>query len=235
MRETHMLRWSLVLVLVGMVAIGACKKSVEGESKAWTSNTAQVKELLTLYPAFAPAINEQLQTAQAVFDQAKGLAEEQAAEKLAAANSALTKGFVGKLGGLDQRVKGLRGKLVDAATASGDEGDRLGVKVAAEDATKTLAQIEAALKVGAKDVASADVVLKKLDSDLETAEKNIDKVIKAAKSKKDEKASASADKKADEVKKEAEKAPWTCEYCGSSNAADLTKCSSCGAALGAGK
>lgn len=208
----------------------ACKKSVEGESKAWAANTAAIKELGTLYPGFQPALDERLKAAQAVWDGAQGLAEEQAAEKMAAANTTLTGGFVGKLKGIDKRIKDLRSKLVDAATGAGDETDRLGVKVVVENAGRTLDQVEATLKAGAKDVAAAEVVLKKVDADLTAAQKDVDKVIAAAKTKKDEAATARADQKVEEKKAEEAKAPWTCEYCGSANDAALTKCPSCGAA-----
>jgi predicted transcriptional regulator len=228
-------RWSLVVVAVGLLGLLACKKSVEGESKAWTANVAKVKQLGALYPGFQPALDERVKAAQAIYDGASGLAEEQAAEKMAAANSTLVGGFVGKLDGLDKRMKGLRTKLVDAATAAGDDSDRLGVKVVADAATKTLEQVDAALKAGAKDVAGAEVVVTKLEGDLVAAEKDVDKVIGAVQAKKAEAAAAKDEQKVADEKKEQAAAPWTCEYCSGSNEASLTQCSSCGAARPAPK
>jgi len=230
MRGARVFRWSLIAVAIGLLGVLACKKSVEGESKAWTANIARVKQLGSLYPAFQPALDERLKTAQALYDGATGLAEEQAAEKMGAANAALVGGFVPKLEGLDKRMKDLRSKLVDAATAAGDESDRLGVKVVADAATKTLEQVDAALKAGAKDQASAETVVTKIEGDLAAAERDVAKVLGAAQAKKAEAETAKADEKATEQKQEQAKAPWTCEYCGGSNEAALTQCSSCGAA-----
>lgn len=233
MRAAHLYRWVVVAAALGAIVLGgglACKKSVEGESKSWASNTAAFKELGALYPGFQPALDERLKAAQAIYDSATGLGEEQAIEKMAAANSTLMGGFVPTLRDIDKRIKDLRSKLVDAATAAGDESDRLGVKVVADAVTKTLDQVEATLKAGAKDVATAEVVVKKADADLAAAQKDVEKIISAAKAKKDEKAAVKAEDKAAAQKAEEKAAPWTCEYCGSSNEAALTKCASCGAA-----
>ena len=58
------------LVVAAALVLGACSKSVEGESKRWTSNTAKVTELGAQYPGFKPALEARKTSAQAIFDEA---------------------------------------------------------------------------------------------------------------------------------------------------------------------
>ena len=118
--------------------------------------------------------------------------------------------------------------------SSSDESSRLGAKVAAEDAKKTVDRVEKMLKDGAKDDAAAAAVMKKILADIKTAQAAVDKVGEVDKKKTEKK---DQDKKAEEDKAAAEKAAadaavadWTCEYCDTKNKHDATACSSCGAA-----
>ena len=216
-------------VLIGALLISwGCKRTAEDAGKSWERNQKTIDELAALYPGFDAALKERQKAAKAIFDAAQGLSGDEAAKKIDAANSALTKGFVGQLKGLDKKLKGLRSKLVDAATGTGDENDRAALKVVHSDISKTLDGIDAKLKAGAKDAKSADIVLKQIMSDVSAAEKNVKKLGTSAKTKKDDKKAAAAEKKA-------EKADWTCEYCQSKNKHTHTKCESCGASRGGKK
>ncbi len=218
-----------------LLLFAGCKKTVEGEQNAWKSNVDKVNGLMAKYPGFKPALEQRMEAAKTVHAESEGLSGEALIEKLSAANTALTRGFVDKLGKLDGQMKKLRSARAEVATKAGDSS-RMGAKVAAEDAQKALDRAEAALKSGAKDEASATAVVDKVVDDLKTAQKVIDKVLNVDKKKKDQKASdkKAAETKAEEAKAaaEAKVAPWTCEYCGSENPHTEGKCKSCGAPKG---
>lgn len=221
--------WLAVVVLL----LGGCKKSVEGELQSWKTNTEQVNALMAQYPGFKPALEQRVVKANELKNEADGLDGDAKIEKLGAANSALMSGYVRDLKALDEAMKDLRTKRVEAAAQAGDESSRLGAKVAAEDASKALDRAQKALETGAKDEASATAVVKSVKSDIETAAKAVEAVLKADKSKKDDKAAKveATDAKAAATKADAEAkvAPWKCEYCGAENPHDETNCKSCGA------
>jgi hypothetical protein len=223
--------WLAVLLLV--LGLPGCKKSVEGEQAAWKSNVEQVKALQATYPGFQPALEQRMTKATELHDAAEGLDGDAKIDKLGEANSALMTGWVRDLKGLDEAMKDLRTKRVEAAAQAGDESTRLGAKVAAEDAQKALDRAQKALETGAKDEASATAVVKSVKSDIETAAKAVDAVLKADKSKKDEKAAKEEAKEAkaaeEKAAAEAKVAPWKCEYCGTENPHDEANCKSCGA------
>lgn len=222
-----------------VVLVGACSKTPESETKAWERNVATINELMATYPGFKAPLEARLGSAKQTFEAAADLAGDAQVDKMAEANSALMKGFVRDLDGVDRKMKELREKRVEAAAKAGDESTRLAAKLAAEDAQKALDRAEAALKKGAADEASADAILSKTKGDLDTARSAIDKVLKADKAKKEDAAAkdkAAADAKAqDKADAEAKVAPWTCEYCQSQNPHDATKCASCGASRSAKK
>jgi hypothetical protein len=226
-----LLAWLAVVML--LLGSGGCKKSVEGETQAWKTNTEQVRGLTATYPGFKPALEARLVKATEIHDAATTLDGDAKIEKLSEANSALMSGWVRDLQGLEESMKTLRTKRVEAAAQAGDESTRLGAKVAAEDAQKALDRAQKALETGAKDEASATAVVKSVKSDIETAAKAVESVLKADKSKKDEKAAQDEAKDAKEAAAKAEAdakvAPWTCEYCKTENPHDATSCTSCGA------
>lgn len=227
-------RTLLACLAVLVLTLGGCKKSVEGELNAWKANVDRIKKLEAQYPGFQSALQARLADAQKVYGSAESLADDAKLEKLADANAKLRGGFVGQLEELDKKIEKLRKARVDAASKAGDESSRMAAKVAAQDAEKALERIEAILKRGAKDDASAKAVLSKALADLKVAQEAVDAVLKNdAKKKKD---AETAKKKAEVASAEAEAdakaqtAPWRCEYCGSSNPHDQHKCESCGAA-----
>jgi hypothetical protein len=229
--------WLAIVML--LVAGPGCKKSVEGEQQAWKTNVEQVKGLIAQYPGFTPALEQRMTKASELHDAAESLDGDAKIDKLAEANSTLMAGYVRDLKGLDEAMKDLRTKRVEAASQAGDESTRLGAKVAAEDASKALDRAQKALEAGAKDEASAAAVVKTVKSDIETAAKAVESVLKADKSKKDEKAAKTEadDAKAAAAKTEADAkvAPWKCEYCGAENPHDEASCKSCGAPKAAAK
>lgn len=229
---------ALCLLLTAMMLFTfACSKSVEGESQRWTTNAARVTELGALYPGFKPALQARQQAAQQIFDAASGLGDEQKIAKLSEASGALMAGFVGDLDDIDDKMKKLRAARVDVAAKVGDTS-RLGAEVAAEEAQKTLERVEATLKSGATDEASAAAIVRQMKADLDAAQAVLDKLLAADKAKKsdaaDAKKDAEAAKKDAAAAAEAKVAPWKCAYCSSENPHDETSCKSCGAPKASG-
>ena len=222
-----------ILLMSVLLMLGACSKSVEGETKKWSANTAKVTELAAQYPGFKGAIEARKTAAQTIFDASEGLDDDAKIKKMAEANSALMKGFVGELNSLDRTMDKLRKARVEAALAAGDQSSRLGAKVAAEDAQKALDRAEKMLKAGAADDASANAVLKKIKADLKTAQAAVDKVLAVDKAKKEDakaKVKSDADAKAKaKADAEAKVADWKCAYCDTANKHDASSCKSCGA------
>ena len=224
----------LILLFAAMLMLtGGCKKTVEGEEKAYKANVAEITSLKAQYPGFEGALQERLTKAEGIYDAAGSLSDQAKIDKLAEANSALRGGFVTDLKTMEKKIEELRKKRVEAASKAGDESSRLGAKVAAEDAQKAIDRVEKALKKGAKDEAGAKAVIKKATKDIDTALAAVKKVLETDKAKKDEKKAekdAKEKKAADKEAKEAAKvADWKCEYCGSTNKHDVKECGSCGA------
>ena len=240
-----MFKTKVVMLLVLALAVSGCTKTVEGEAKRWSSNLQKVKKLSALHPGFADALAEQQKKAEAVMKAAKEMGDkEAAAKKMGEANSLLSSGFVSKLSRYDDRVRKLREKIVDVKSKAKGKTMRGAADEAARDARKAVDRASELLKKGAKDAATAGVLLGKVDADLKVAERNLDSLLrqanKAAKDKKahkagkdkkgadkDTKGTAAAGK---DVKKPAAAAPWTCSYCDKKNPASAAKCANCGAA-----
>lgn len=222
---------SAVVLAIGL-SVGACSKSVEGETKKWTTYSTRVTELSALYPGFKGALEARKQAAQKLHDAAGTLEGDAKISKLSEANKALMAGFVDDLDDIEAKIKRLREARVEAAAKAGDT-TQLGAKVAAEDAQRALDRVDEALKAGAADEAAAAAVLKKIGADLDTAQAALDKVLAVDQAKKDEAAAAKKAevdaKDADAKAAEAKVAPWTCTYCGSKNTHDKAACESCGA------
>ena len=227
------LHHALLALFTAILLVTGCSKTVEGESKAWTANVAKVNELMAQYPGMKPALEARLATAQKSWDAASGQSGDGQIDAMAKANSELNAGFVNDLKGLDAKLKKLRESSVEVAAKAGDDSSRLGAKVAAEDAQKTVTRVEKTLADGAKDEAAATAVMKKVIGDIETAQSAIDKVSAVDKDKTDKKAE---DEKAADEKAAAEKAAadaavadWTCEFCDKKTPHPETNCGGCGA------
>lgn len=230
---TQISRLLIILLTATLMFAGGCKKTVEGEEKAYKANVAEVTALKAEYPGFDGALDARLQKAQGLYEAASSLSDQAQLDKLAEANSALRGGFVTDLRTLEKKMEELRKKRVEAASKAEDASSRLGAKVAAEDAHKTLERVDKTLARGADDEASAKAVVAKATKDVKVALEAVNKVVKTDKGKKEAK-EAKADAKADKAAKDkadadAKVADWKCEYCGGANKHDKTSCESCGA------
>ena len=220
---------ALGIILMAVLTFAACKKTVEGETKSWEANKKKVNGLKALYPGFSKALDTQMETANALMESAKSMSDAEAsAKKMAAANSQLSGGFVSKLSGVDDKVKKLRRKLVDATNASKGQQGLLTALVGIKDAERTMKKVDERLAKGAGDVAGAEAVMKQVDSDLDSSLRIVNRILKKAKEKTK---ATSADKKGSAVggAKPAKKAAWKCAYCKRSNPGTAQKCGGCGA------
>lgn len=223
---------STLAVALALVALPACKKTVEGESKRWSSTTQRVQELQALYPGFAAPLKEQLKKAEAVMEAAKSLSDEQAKiKKMAEANAAALEGFAGQLGDVERLQKRVREKITTATTSVTDKNDRLAATQAANDAQRALSAADETLKKGATDIVGANAIVRKVEGDLTVADKSLDRVIDAAKAK--QKTTAKPDEKGGKAAPAsggpAAPATWKCSYCSHQNDPKLAKCGNCGA------
>ena len=229
----------LVAAAGAVLLVGACKNTVEGESKDWTRNTAHVNELIAQYPNFAPALQEQLKSAEGAMAAAKQNSNQQAsADQMAAANSLLSGGFVSQLGSVDSSARRVRDKIMTASTTAHTPSDQIAARSAADDAQRILKNTDEQMRQGARDAASASAVLRRIDSELSSAGSNLDRVIATA-SKNNAPpvapgAAAAAGKGGAPGAPGAAGAPvakitWKCKYCGQTNEDKDRKCPNCGA------
>jgi len=239
-----LLRTFLVTALGAALVLVACKHTVEGENKTWDSNVKRINELTAIYPGFAPALHEQQKRAEDAMSAAQAISNaEEAAKKMAEANSLAAQGFVSTLGQLDSRTRQLREKLI---TANGDAtpGGDAAARIAADDAQRILRNIDDALKTGAPTADAASAMLGKMDRDLASANSNIDRVISAARQRKQDAAKAGTGAAAASgaaaavgaapgttgaAAPAAAPAEWKCAYCDHMNADSRMSCEKCGA------
>jgi len=225
-----------VMGLFAVLLAASCKKTVEGENKAWDRNAQRVTELSALYPAFAPALAEQKKRADDAMTAARAVSDpESSAKQMAAANDLLSSGFVGALAGIEEKQRALRAKIVTVSTDAEHASDQAGAKAATDDAQRILHNVDDQLKAGAKDAATAQVIVRKIDDDLSTATSNVNRVIDAARQRKAAaaKAATPAAGAAGATGATGTAAPakvtWKCSYCGTVNDDSAKKCPHCGA------
>jgi hypothetical protein len=230
---TAISRVLVLLLAIALVLVGGCKKTVEGEQKAYEANVAEIGALKATYPGFASVLDARLEKAKGIYEASSSLSGDAQIEKLSEANAALSGGFVSELRAIEKKIDELRKKRVEAAAKAGDESSRLAAKVAADDAEKTLERVEETLKNGASDEGGATAVVGKVKADVDTALAAVTKVLESDKEKKDAQKAAADEKAAKEAKDKADAdakvADWKCEYCGTSNKHDAKTCESCGA------
>jgi hypothetical protein len=214
---------------ITLLFVPACKKTVEGETKSWNRNLQRVQRLKTLYPGFAAALDAREKKAQEAMAAAKKLNKANAPKMMAAANSQLMSGFVGKLDRVDSKIKRLRSQALSATSGARDRSDRMAARRAADDARSVLREVKELLRNGAETPAAALTILSKVEGDLRFAKRNLDRVIKVAKDKRKAAKKEAKVRERKAAKKEAAKRPWKCSYCDHKNPATALKCKNCNA------
>ena len=227
---TIKLKLGVLALAFAMLAGVGCKKSVKGEESRWTSANNKVNELAVLYPGFKAALDARRAQAKTVYDAAQGISEEkEQIKKLSEANNLLSGGFVDELSKLDEQLKGFRGQLIEATGAKVEGADMRKNQAAIDEAKRTLDGIDTLIKKGARDAATADIVMGQVAKELTVVKNHIALAMPApteatpAANAADPGAAAAAPVKAEPVS-------WTCEYCQHSNEPGAETCSQCGAA-----
>jgi alanyl-tRNA synthetase len=237
------MRRSAVLFIALLMLVVGCKKTEKGENQRWSNATKSVDQLKVLYPGFKQALTEQYSQAKAVRDQAEALSDEaDRIKKMSEANNLLSSGLVPQLAAVDAKQKAIQAKIVEITTKAADKSDRAGAQQAAENAKRTMAQVDATLKKGAPDARSAAIIVGKVTTDLDAAERVLGTVASIAQQKQGAGQTAPAaggttgagqTPAAGSTPPEAEK--WTCEYCAHVNEPGHENCANCGSARPAKK
>jgi len=227
-------RIPVLILLVILSALGGCKRTEEGETRQWERAIRDVGELATVYPGFRAALDEVRVGAESAMTTARKLTDKEArVEAMAKANQMLTTGFVDGLRKIDERIDQLRKQLVRLAGDATTDEEKRALEEAKKQVDKALADVEATIRRGAKDVTGATALVRNATKDLDFARDALKQVADRVSSRKrSEKAAAdektAADTAADQAAKDAV-TPWTCEYCSHENPHDADKCSNCGA------
>ncbi len=227
----------LSLLLIPVLVLGiSCKKSVEGEQKAWERNLKNIETLSYEYPSFKGVLNEQIQKAEPVMKAAEAITDEkEKIKKMGEANSLLNAAFVRNLGEIKALRDGLKKKIIDVRGLDLDYTERRGADRAIDDADSAIRQADYKLRDTIENAAQAEVVSNMVVSDLKSAESNLDSIALRVKEREEEKQKVEEENKLAEDKAEEEKKqaalPVKCEYCGTENPPDAETCKSCGAPL----
>jgi len=171
----------LTLFLLLIVALIACKKSVEGETATWESNKTKLKKLKTSYPSFAELLDKELKNAEAKWKEAQGISnEEEKIKKMSEANYTFDQGFVYELGTLETKMENLSRKskeLSNSITAKDVNLSKSDLKtvIAANDKVKeSLLSVEKLLNKGVKSEDKAYASIKDANKSLADAEIKLD-------------------------------------------------------------
>ncbi len=230
----------LLLTFVISMFMYACGPSVEGETKAWSSNLEQLSKLKTNYPLYAKVIDEAVAKAKSVHESAAKIKDDdEKADKLREANNILNTGCVGSLKNMKSKISDINGKIdkLKKVRRGMAPSDVTYADIVIKDAKETINDAEnvLALKEAAGD--PCDKLTSAYDN-LEMAYSDLSKSISKLESKKREKSKTSSTVAGDsktsktDTKKDDTPKKIKCGYCGSYNDAKATKCASCGAPVG---
>jgi GTP1/Obg family GTP-binding protein len=110
-----------IILLLGVVALVACKKSVAGQTSQWQNALQELDEAVTQYPNLKALLTTKATEAKAIFAESEKISnEEQKAEKIAAAiakineNLGVVTEIKTKLKGIDSTVK----RITEVRTSS---------------------------------------------------------------------------------------------------------------------
>jgi hypothetical protein len=171
----------ITLFLLLLVAMIACKKTVEGETSAWESNKTKLKKLKASYPSFAALLEKELKDAEAKWKEAQGISnEEEKIKKMSEANYTFNQGFVYELSTLESKMDNMSRKskeLSNSITAKDVNLSKSDLKtvIATNDEVKeALLQVEKLLNKGVKSEDKAYSSIKEANKSLADAEAKLD-------------------------------------------------------------
>lgn len=228
-----------ILLIISIFVINACGPTLESSNENWQANQKAMVQLKSDYPVFTPLIDQKIDEAKKVWDAAQSISEEEKKlDKMVEANSILSSGAIGNLRNMKTKISSLKTKK-EALMKLNANSYQLDDKAA--NATRTVKQAissaESVLYMSA-DEFSINEAPGKLDRafvGLTDAYKEVEIVIglinDANKKVAQEKQKQEQQIQAEKAKEEKAKADIKCEYCGTMNKPENTKCSSCGAPL----
>jgi len=226
---------ALFLVL-SLVFIASCKKSVESEKRSWDVNLREANELKYEYPTFTNVINDQIKVAETAMNEAQTISDEKMKiQKMADANALLNATFVRNLKEIKTLKYSVRTKSTEARGLKLEYNEMMSSNQAIADGERVVFDSEMKLKNTVNSRADADALSGLVLADLKTAVANLDRVIAKVKERenleKKKIEQAAADKAAVEKQKTEAAQPIKCSYCGELNLATAVNCKACGAPL----
>ncbi|MCF6240828.1 MAG: hypothetical protein L3J74_05725 [Bacteroidales bacterium] len=228
----------LGFIVISILLINACGPTLESSQKTWNSNLKAIKQLKSEYPVFTPFIDQKLADAKKVWDEVQGISEEEVKlDKMVEANRILSGGSIGNLRNMKSKIKELKREeenilkqQIDSTLKDKANTARTNARLAIQKAESVLAMSQAEF-----DLSSVSSKIDLAYSGLEDAKREVSIVAGLIKEVNDkiqaEKNKKELDIKAQQEKEEKAKADIKCEYCGTMNKFDRTKCKSCGAPL----
>lgn len=226
---------ALFLVL-SLVFIAACKKSVESEKRSWDVNLREANELKYEYPTFTDVINDQIKVAEAVMNESQTISDEKMKiQKIAEANALLNTAFVRNLKEIKTLKYSVRTKSTEARGLKLEYNEMMSANQAISDGERAVYDSDMKLKNIVNSRSDADALSGLVLADLKTAVANLDRVIAKVKERenleKKKIEQAAAEKTAVEKQKTEAAQPIKCSYCGVLNLATAVNCKACGAPL----
>jgi chromosome segregation ATPase len=174
------------LLLLFCIALLSCKKTVEGETTAWNANKTKLNKLKANYPAFASVLDNEMKEAQAKWDEATKLSnEEEKLKKMSEANYTFNQGFVYDLDNLETKIKNINTKnndLLDGMTAKDvnlSKSDQKEIIRIRDDARDVLSEVKKSLNKGDKSSSQAYKTIENAKNALVEIERRIDMAQKA--------------------------------------------------------
>lgn len=223
----------LFAVAAFAVVVSCGKATPESETKAWEANKNTLETLGAKYPGFKPALQEVLATATTQWEAALKITEaEKQVEAMRAANAAASPEFVTKLDGMTGALEALKDMATEAMQAAGsaDEGDKAALTNANNESNLTLNNVEGMLKSrSANTAAEASAIVMDAATQVEAATGRLKKVMETIKGK--QTATTDTTTAGNTTAPADEKKSIKCGFCGTMNAHDALKCSSCGAPI----
>lgn len=224
----------IYLVLIALASLfSACGPSVDGENKSWEANKAALNKLKSDYPFYASMIDAKLSEAEAVWNQAAGIADEdKKAEKMSQANQILESDCMGSLKDMNNKISSVESKIKDVITAQ--KTAKQGVEFADDRVDYARKSIKEAKTVFASEKSCGEI--QGLYSDLGSALADLGRAITRMADKKTETKDqtkttdgTNGGNGGNNTTKSDEPVKVKCEYCGGMNDSKADKCSSCGA------
>ncbi len=226
---------ALFLVL-SIVFLASCKKTVESEKRSWDVNLREANELKYEYPSFTNAINDQIKIAETAMNESAAIGDEKLKiQKMADANALLNATFIRNLKEIKTLKYSVRTKSTEARGLKLEYNEMMSANQAIADGERAVFDSDMKLKNPVNSRTDADALSGLVLSDLRTAVSNLDRVITKVKERenleKKKTEQIAADKAAAEKQKTDAAQPIKCSYCGELNLATAVNCKACGAPL----